>query len=56
MEEKAYKNRKQQRRERQIDRLVRQFVIEHRVHPVLVCRRKKGCFAEYTYFIRRKRK
>ena len=60
MEEKAYKNRKQQRRERQLIRIVGQVtaevMAEQAVCPVLVCRRRAEGFVEFTYFIRRKRK
>lgn len=58
--EKAYKNRKQQRRDRQLSRIVGQVtaevMAEQAACPVLVCRRRAVDFVEFTYFIRRKKK
>ncbi len=52
-------NRKQQRRERQLSRIVKsiaaEVIAEQVARPVLVRRRKTEDFAEYTYFIRRKK-
>ena len=58
-QDKTTPNRKQQRRERQLSRIVTRIaaevIAEQVARPVLVRRRKTEVFAEYTYFLRRKR-